>query len=154
VETYLDLGFLQQNQDEIDAAMASYQKAASLEPDGPADYFNRANVAAASYQWDQVIACLRAVVQARPEFWQAHYQLGIQLAAKGETAEAQTQFSEAIRYRPDFIQAHLELGTALATQGKTDQALAEYHAVLQLDPTNSPARQQIETIEDALHHSH
>jgi tetratricopeptide (TPR) repeat protein len=93
VDTYLNLGFLQQNQGEIDAAMACYQKAANLEPEGPADYFNRANTAAALYRWDEVIACLRAVVKAKPEFWQARYQLGIQLAAKGKTEEAQTQFS-------------------------------------------------------------
>ena len=154
VETYLNLGFLQQRQGENDAAMASYQKAASLEPDGPADYFNRANVAASLYQWDEVIACLRGVVKAKPEFWQARYQLGIQLAAKGETEEAQTQFSETIRYRPDFIQAHLNLGTALATQGKPDRALAEFRTALQLDPANSSAQQQIETIEATLPHSH
>jgi tetratricopeptide (TPR) repeat protein len=152
-DTYLNLGFLQQNQGEIDAAMASYQKAASLEPEGPADYFNRANTAAALYRWDEVIACLRAVVKAKPDFWQARYQLGIQLAAKGETEEAQTQFSETIRYRPDFIQAHFYLGTALATQGKPDQALAEFRTVLQLDPANSSAQQQIETIETTLHHN-
>jgi tetratricopeptide (TPR) repeat protein len=101
-----------------------------------------------------VIACLRTAVKAKPEFWQAHYQLGIQLAAKGKTEEAQTQFLETIRYRPDFIQAHLDLGTALATQGKLDQALAEFRTVLQLDPANSSAQQQIETIETTLHHSH
>jgi tetratricopeptide (TPR) repeat protein len=154
VGTYLNLGFLQQSRGEVDAAMVSYQKAASLEPDGPADYFNQANVAASLYQWDEVIACLRTAVKAKPEFWQAHYQLGIQLAAKGKTEEAQTQFLETIRYRPDFIQAHLDLGTALATQGKLDQALAEFRTVLQLDPANSSAQQQIETIETTLHHSH
>jgi tetratricopeptide (TPR) repeat protein len=153
VETYLNLGFLQQRQGENDAAMASYQKAASLEPDGPADYFNRANVAASLYHWDEVITCLRAVVKAKPEFWQARYQLGIQLAAKGEAEAAQTQFSEAIRYRPDFIQAHLDLGTALATQGKLDRALAEFRTVLQLDPANPSAQQQIASIKTTLHHS-
>jgi tetratricopeptide (TPR) repeat protein len=153
VEPYLNLGFLQQSRGEVDAAMASYQKAASLEPEGPADYFNRANMAAALYRWDEVIACLRAVVKAKPEFWQARYQLGIQLAANEKTEEAQTQFSETIRYRPDFIPAHLNLGTALATQGKPDQALAEFRTVLQLDPANSSARQQIETIETTLHHN-
>jgi tetratricopeptide (TPR) repeat protein len=147
VEPYLNLGFLQQNQGEIDAAMANYQKAANLEPDGPADYFNRANTAAALYRWDEVIACLRAVVKAKPQFWQARYQLGIQLAAKGKTEEAQTQFSETIRFRPDFIPAHLDLGTALATQRKLDQALAEFRTVLQLDPANSAARQQVEIIQ-------
>ena len=153
VETYLNLGFLQQSRGEVDAAMASYQKAASLEPEGPADYFNRANTAAALYRWDEVIACLRAVVKAKPEFWQARYQLGIQLAAKGKTEEAQTQFSETIRYRPDFIPAHFYLGTALATQGKPDRALAEFRTVLQLDPANSSARQQIEIIGTTLHHN-
>jgi tetratricopeptide (TPR) repeat protein len=146
-ETYINLGFLQQNQGENDAAMASYQKAASLEPNGPADYFSQANGAASLYQWDEVIACLYAAIKAKPDFWQARYQLGIQLAARGETEEARRQFAEAIRYRPDFVEGHLELATTLAAQGKASQALAEFRAVLQLDPTNSLARQQIEIIE-------
>ena len=154
VETYLDLGFLEQNQGNDDAAMANYQKAASLEPDGPADYFNRANVATSLFEWDEAITCLRATVKARPEFWQARYQLGIQLAGKGETQEAQRQFWEVIRYRPDFIPAHLDLGTTLATQGKLDQALAELHTVLEMDPSNIPARQQIASLETALHQNH
>jgi tetratricopeptide (TPR) repeat protein len=147
VETYLNLGFLQQGQGKVDAAMASFQKAASLEPDGPADYFNRANVAAALNRWDEAIADLRAVIKAKPQFWQARYMLGVELAATGETAEAQTQFSEIVHYRPDLAQAHFYLGTALATQGKPDQALAEFRAVLQLDPANSAARQQVEIIQ-------
>src|SRR5579859_7319618 len=104
--------------------MASYQKAASLEPDGPADYFSQANTAAAVYQWNEVIACLYAAVKAKPDFWQARYQLGIQLAARGETDEAKRQFSEVIRYRPDFVDGHQELATALAVQGKASQALS------------------------------
>ena len=44
-EAYLNLGFLQQYQGQMGAAMASYQMAASLEPEGSADYFNRANIA-------------------------------------------------------------------------------------------------------------
>jgi tetratricopeptide (TPR) repeat protein len=152
VESYLNLGFLQQNLGDVAAAMANYQKAASLEPEGPADYFNRANVAASRYRWDEVIVCLRAVVRAKPEFWQARYQLGVQLAAKGENGEAQTQFSEAIRYRPDFSPAHFYRGTILAGQGKPDQALAEYRIVLQLDPANTSARQQISSIENSLPH--
>jgi tetratricopeptide (TPR) repeat protein len=154
VETYINLGFLQQSQGQMDAAMASYQTAASLEPEGLAEYFNQANIAANSYQWDKAITCLRAAVQAKPDFWQAHYQLGIQLAAKGEIEEAQTQFSEAIHYRPDFIPAHTDLGTDLATQGKFDQALDEFHTVLQLDPANSSAQQQISSLEMKLHPDH
>ena len=152
VEAYLNIGFLQQSLGQNDAALASYQKAANLEPEGPADYFNRANVAASLYRWDEVIACLRGVVKARPEFWQAHYQLGVQLAAKGENGEAETQFSEAIRYRPDFSPAYFYLGTILAGQGKPDRALAAFRTVLQLDPANASARQQIASMEKSLPH--
>ena len=150
VETYINLGFLQQNQRQTAEATANYQTAAGLEPGGPADYFYQANVAASAYQWDEVIACLRAAVNAKPEFWQARYQLGIQLAARGENEEAQSQFSEAIRYRPDFAPGHAELATALAAQGKTNGALAEFRAAVHLDPTDSFARQQIEIIETNL----
>ena len=149
VETYINLGFLQQNLGNADAAMANYQKAAGLNPGGPADYFNQANAAASAYRWDEMIACLQAAIKAKPAFWQARYQLGIQLGARGEFEEAQNQFSEAIRYRPDFIQGRIELATALAAQRKTNEALAEFRAALQLDPTNSFARQQIEMIKDS-----
>jgi tetratricopeptide (TPR) repeat protein len=143
VETYLALGFLDQNRGNTVAAMANYQKAADLEPDGPADYFNRANRAAALYQWDEATACLQAVVKAKPEFWQAHYQLGIELAANGKNEEAQNELSEAIRYRPDFAPAHLYLGITLAAQKEPARALAEFRRVLQLDPSNSTAVQEI-----------
>jgi tetratricopeptide (TPR) repeat protein len=150
VPAYVNLGFLQQSTGQVGAAMANYQKAAGLEPEGPADYFYRANLAAGRYRWDEAMACLRAVVRAKPEFWQARYQLGIQLAAKGENAEAQRQFSEAVRFRPDFSPAHFELGALLAREGKPDRALAEFRTVLQLDPANLSARQQMESIENAL----
>lgn len=153
VAAYLNLGFLQQNCGDSPAASANYQKAANLEPNGPADYFNQANIAANQYRWDEAIACLRTATRVKPDFWQAHYQLGIQLAAKGEI-EAQTEFLQTIRYRPDFVQAHLELGTVLTTQGKLEQALAEFHIVLQLDPANASAQQQIDFVESALHNSH
>jgi len=149
-DTYINLGFLQQNQGEASTAMKNYQNAAVLEPDGPADYFNRANIAASVYQWGDVIEFLTRAVDARPQFWQARYQLGIQLAAKGESAAAQNEFLEVIHYRPDFVPAHLDRGTALAAEGKTNEALTEFRAVLQLDPGNDSARQQIQLIETSL----
>jgi len=152
VDAYLDLGFLQQNEGEKAAATANYQKAANLEPEGPADYFERANAAADSFQWDEAIADLRGVVKARPEFWQAHYMLGIELA--GDETAAQREFDAVVHDRPDFAPAHLSLGTILAAEKKSQQALAQFRIVLQLDPANRSARQQIETMETGLHQSH
>ncbi len=154
VGTYINLGFLYQNQGENGTALASYQTAAALQPDGPADFFNQANLAASTYQWDKVIACLSRAIRLEPEFWQARYQLGIQLAAKGENEEAQRQFLDVIRYRPDFVPAHLDRGTALSAQGKTNEALTEFRTVLQLHPEDDAARQQILLIEGGRPESH
>jgi Flp pilus assembly protein TadD len=120
-----------------------------LEPEGPADYFYRANLAANRYRGEEAIADLQGVVQTKPEFWQAHYLLGIQLAAIGRNEDAQKEFSAAIHFRPDFAPAHLYLGITLASQHKQEQALAEFHTVLQLDPTNSSAREEIAAIQVA-----
>ena len=133
--------------------MANYRRAAELEPNGPADYFNRANAAAALYRWDEAMADLRAIIKAKPDFWQAHYLLGMELMANGKTEEAQREFAMAVHFRPDFAPAHLYLGSTLAAQNQPDQALAEYRTVLQLDPTNSSARQQIQSIESTPRHS-
>jgi tetratricopeptide (TPR) repeat protein len=149
-DTCINLGFLLQNQGEAAAALGYYQNAAVLEPGGPADYFYRANLAASTYQWGGVIECLSRAVEARPQFWQARYQLGIQLAAKGESEAAQKQFLEVIHCRPDFVPAHLDRGTALEAEGKTNEALTEFRAVLRLDPGNDSARQQIQLIETSL----
>jgi superkiller protein 3 len=86
------------------------------------------------------------VVQLEPEFWQARYLLGVELAAQGKIEEARAQFSAAIRYRPDFAPSHLNLGVLLAKQEKPDQALAEFRTTLQLDPANPSAQQYIQTI--------
>lgn len=147
VETYLALGFLEENRGNAAAAAANYQKAADLEPDGPADYFNRANTAAALFQWDEAIADLQAVVKTKPDFWQAHYLLGIELAANEKEAEAQKELEAAIYYRPDFAPAHLYLGITLAAQKKPAPALAEFRTVLQWDLANAPARQEIESLQ-------
>jgi protein O-GlcNAc transferase len=87
-------------------------------------------------------------VQSKPDFWQAHYQL----VSKDEIEEAEKQFLEVIRYRPDFIEAHLDLETILMKQRKSDQALNEFRAVLQFDPENISAQQQIAAVETM--HSH
>ncbi len=47
VETYLDWGFMEQCGGEVDQAMALYQKAADLQPNGPAVYFYQAVTLAA-----------------------------------------------------------------------------------------------------------
>jgi tetratricopeptide (TPR) repeat protein len=101
-DAYLDLGFLEQCQGNIGEALAQYEKAARLQPQGPADYFNRAVNLAALHRSAEAIECFRTLIQQVPDFWQAHYRLGVELAAAGSRDEARIQFSEVLRCRPDY----------------------------------------------------
>jgi len=147
VETYLNWGFMEQCEGKLDQAMAHYQQAASLQPEGPAAHFYRAVTLVAEHQRDESITYFRNAIWMDPKFWQARYLLGGELAVKGQIEEAQAQFSEAVRIRPDFERAHLNNGVTLSKLGKLDEAFKEFQITLQLNPTNTVARQNLEAIQ-------
>jgi tetratricopeptide (TPR) repeat protein len=82
-----------------------------------------------------------------PNFWQARYLFGDELASEGRIEEAQAQFSQVVRARPDFAPGHLYNGLALAKSGKLDEALKEFQITLRLNPTNLLARQNLEIVQ-------
>jgi protein O-GlcNAc transferase len=50
---------------------------------------------------------------------------GNMLLAKGQVADALSQFQDAVDSDPDYADAHSGLATALARQGRTAEAAAE-----------------------------
>lgn len=145
-QTYLLLGFLEQDRGNLKQASIYYQNAARLQPQGMAEYFSEAVDASALGDRGRAIEAFGMVIQLDPACWQAHYLLGLEFVADGKFDEARKQFSVAVGYRPDFAPAHLNLGILLAKQEKTEQALTEFRDTLQLDPTNPVAQQYLETL--------
>ena len=149
-EAYLNLGFLEQSDGNLDQAMTYYQTAASLQPNAPADYFYHAVASAEEHHREDSIGYFNNAVWMNPNFWQARYLMGDELAAEGKIEEAQVQFSEAAHIRPDFARAHLNDAIALTKLGKLDEALKEFQTTLQLNPTNTIARQNLEAVQATI----
>jgi tetratricopeptide (TPR) repeat protein len=82
-----------------------------------------------------------------PNFWQARYFFGCELASEGKTQEAQAQFSEVVHSRPDFAPGHLNDGLVLKKLGKLDEALKEFQNALRLNPADTVARQNLEAVQ-------
>jgi Tfp pilus assembly protein PilF len=61
---------------------------------------------------------------------EAHYNLAISHAARGETAAAEAAYREALRLWPTSIQARHNLGMLLAEQGRTADAEREFTTLL------------------------
>jgi tetratricopeptide (TPR) repeat protein len=86
---------------------------------------------------------LAEALRLRPEFAEAHYNLGNIVASQGKQGEAIAHFSEAVRIRPDYAEAHNNLGISLAKQGKINQAIEHFSEALRLNPDFSEARKNL-----------
>jgi Tfp pilus assembly protein PilF len=80
------------------------------------------------------VACYREAIRLKPDFPEAHNNLGNALETQGKRVEAVACYREAIRLKPDYPLAHNNLGVALEKQGKPGEATACYRKALRLKP--------------------
>jgi tetratricopeptide (TPR) repeat protein len=85
------------------------------------------------------IAQLREAVRLRPDYWEAHYRLGEELAQENEVPAAAAEFEQVLRLNPSFVKAHENLGVALYKLGRANEAVEQFDEVLRLDPQNRQA---------------
>jgi tetratricopeptide (TPR) repeat protein len=89
------------------------------------------------------VALYQRALFLRPDFEQAHNNLGIALAAQGRTGEAITHYERAIAINPRLPGAHINLGVVLAAEGDPHQALEHYRRALELDPNHAEAHNNL-----------
>ena len=70
----------------------------------------------------------------KPDYVDAHNNLGNALKDLGRHEEAATHCQKTINLKPDFAEAHYNLGVALQSLGKPEDAVAAYHKALGLKP--------------------
>ena len=70
---------------------------------------------------------------------EAHYNLAIMHAARGDDEAAVTEYRAALRLWPTSFQARHNLGMLLARLGRLDEAAAEFEAVIARDPVPDSA---------------
>ena len=70
----------------------------------------------------------------RPEYAEAHNNIGLVFAQNGDDEKAGNEFREAVRIRPDYADAHANLGAVLLLSD-VDQAISELEKAISIDPT-------------------
>ena len=68
----------------------------------------------------------RQILDIKPDFAEAHNNLGIVLQDLGKLDEAVASYLKALAIKPDYAEAHNNLGNALQDLGKLDEAVASY----------------------------
>jgi Flp pilus assembly protein TadD len=80
------------------------------------------------------VAEFRLALKLRPDFVEAHNNLGNALGALGRFDEAISSYDRALALKPDYAQGCSNLGKALLSQGKLEDARASIERALSLSP--------------------
>ena len=78
-----------------------------------------------------------------PSCWMAHNNLGLTLAARGLTEEAEAHYRKAVALNPRHAEAHNNLGNIAADRRQFDQAIASYRLALAADPHYAQAHNNL-----------
>ncbi|HVM81362.1 MAG TPA: tetratricopeptide repeat protein [Stellaceae bacterium] len=124
-------------------ALRLCQQILKLQPDRP-DVLGFAGMIALELgDAEGAAAFYRKAVQRRPDFAEAHYNLGNALMRLERMEEATSAFAKAARLKPDLVPAHNNLGTALHALGRHAEAAESYRRVLRLDPDALEAQRNL-----------
>ena len=70
----------------------------------------------------------------KPDYAEAHNNLGITLQELGRLDEAEVSYTQAVALKPDYAEAHYNLGNTLKELGRLDEAEASYIQAIALKP--------------------
>ena len=90
--------------------------------------------AARTGRTDQAINAFKTVIAIKPDYAEAHYNMGIALKDQGKLEEAKDACRKALSLKPDFAELHNNMGVVLHHQGKLKEAIEAYAQALSLKP--------------------
>ena len=92
---------------------------------------------------DAALACFGRALELKPDYAEAHSNLGVAFKDQGKVDEAIACYRRALELKPDFAEAHSNLGVAFKDQGKLDEALACFRRALELKPDYAAAHSNL-----------
>ncbi len=138
-----DLGTLLMERGQLDDALAYFQKALTVRSgSGQRHYkFSLAliydsigNVLAREGRTDEAIANFRQAIEFRPDYADAHYNLGTVLFKRGDVDGAIAEWRTTLLLHPYDAGAHTSFGNALVEKGLLREAADHYEKALQSEP--------------------
>ena len=134
----------------IDAAIATYQKAVEFNPDDADVHSSLAMALFQSGDKEAALAAGRQAVELAPDDSRSNYGLGHMLRLTGNMDEALDALTKAIEAEPDFMPALYEQGMLLAEKGRFEAALKNFEKFGAAYPDDQNAQVAIASIKKEL----
>src|SRR3984957_817536 len=149
-EAHYNLAAMLQAKDKLDAAIGEYQLAARLRPDDAAG--NKALGAGleGAGRPQQGGGYLGAGLNARPDYFEAHYNLGLAMAGQNDFEGASQEFFLALQLQSGDASVEANLGAALAELGRFREAKSHFERALRIDPNQPIAKENLEALQKEM----
>ena len=131
---YNIIGSANQSLRKLDAAIAAYKKAISIDPDDADIYNNMGNALKDQGKLDAAIDAYKKAVSINPESAVAHNNMGITLQERGKLDVAIAAYKKAISINPNSADTYYNMGNALRDQGKLNAAIEAYSKAISINP--------------------
>jgi hypothetical protein len=148
-EAHYNLAAMLQARGAIEEAVEQYQAALQLRTGDPTVQNALGGALLAVKRNTEAMSYLNAAVRARPDYFDAHYNLGIALATSENFGGAVEEFLTAVKLKPLDADAEANLGASYAALGETQKAIDHLNRALKLEPSNRLAKDNLEALRDA-----
>jgi tetratricopeptide (TPR) repeat protein len=121
-QSYYRLGIIHEDKGQLDAAVANYRKALSMDPEIAAAHVNLGILLSRTGSYDQAKTELLHAVRLKDDYAKAYYNLGLVYAEQAVSDSALKMMDRAIELRPDYELAVLGKGAIHFEMARFDEA--------------------------------
>jgi len=149
-EAHYNLAAMLQGRGDLAGAEKQYAMALSIRPEDATVNNAIAGANLAAGHPGAAITYLQTALRSRPDYFDAHYNLGTALAMQNNFVAAVEEFRAAVRLNPQDANAEANLGAALAELGNWKEARTHLEKALAINPALTNARDNLEQVKREL----
>lgn len=136
---YNNLGFILQQQGDLESAISNYRQAARINPNYSEAHNNLGYALQLSGTTNAAIASYRRAIKINPSFVEAYHNLGQALREVGSLKDSADCYQKIVDLQSNNADAHNALGAALQLKGDLEAAIQSFETAVRLDPEYSEA---------------
>lgn len=132
-----NLGSTLKKRGRLDAALACYQEALTLNPSHPESHYSMAGLLLDLGRAEEAVPSYRQAIAGKPGVAVWHYDLATVLMGLGRPEEAAECYGKAIALRGDYVEAHANLGNILHQLGRLEESAHSFERAIAVNPTHA-----------------
>ena len=138
-EEWFNLGYNKGESGDYQSAIADYNQAIKIKPDGATAYYNRGIAKKNLGDYQGAIADYNQAIKIQPDYVDAYINRGVAKKNLGDYQGAIADYNQAIKIQPDYVDAYINRGVAKKNLGDYQGAIEDYNQAIKIQPDDATA---------------